>query len=267
MLVISTNLALSPEGLDPECPLIGWKNIVTLGNIISSTSAASFPVSNLANPATHLEWRGTATHTDELITIPLTDVEPVDYVGIARHNFGSAGIGVSIDGDEGFGFVELVAVMPQNDSPLLLRFLPQSYRQIRIHLHVSSIPPRAAVVYAGKLLVVERRIYVGHTPLPHGRRSNVISGMSETGNFLGRIVTGEWRETSIPLQLITPSWLRSQMLAFLAAAGRDTPFFFAWRPASYPLEVGYCWLTGNPMPVPVAPSNRIAFQVDVAGIA
>lgn len=65
--------------------------------------------------------------------------------------------------------------------------------------------------------------------------------MSESGNFLGRIVVGQSLETALSLQNITPSWYRSNMEPFVTAA-REAPFFFAWRPGSYPRELGYAWL-------------------------
>jgi hypothetical protein len=34
-----------------------------------------------------------------------------------------------------------------------------------------------------------------------------------------------------------------------AVQARSRPFFFAWRPQSYPLEVGFVWLTSMPIPV------------------
>jgi hypothetical protein len=70
---------------------------------------------------------------------------------------------------------------------------------------------------------------VAHTPIKYGRRTNVTNGMSESGNFLGRIVLGQMVETEVSLQNITPGWYRSYMDPFIEAS-RETPFFFAWRP-------------------------------------
>ncbi|HEY0220024.1 MAG TPA: hypothetical protein VGC26_09720, partial [Afipia sp.] len=73
-------------------------------------------------------------------------------------------------------------------------------------------------------------------------------------------------ETSVPLSLITPAWYRANMDPFLAAA-KETPFFFAWRPNTYPREVGFCWLTDDPMPVPVDTGNLIGFSLNLSGVA
>lgn len=267
MIVISSAVVLADvaDSLSLDHPIIGWHNIVTADTIIANSTETNYPASNLANPATHLEWRAAAV-AEVYISITTNEVDPIDYVAIARHNFGSAEIPVSVEGFIGATWVEIVdEVMLPDDGPLILRFEAQSLSDVRIRLQAGIEAAHAAVVYVGKLLVVERRVYVGHTPMPHARKSSIINGRSESGNFLGRIVLGSWRESTVPLSLISPSWYRTYMDQFLAVA-KDTPFFFGWRPQTYPLESGYGWLTDDPMPTPQGPSNLIAFDLKVGGI-
>lgn len=268
MLVISGQLILQPvTPAQTDLPLIGWRNLVTATSISADSELDNYPASNLATPATHpqAEWRS-ATTDEQHLTILVDSVDDVDYIGIARHNLGTAEIPVSIEVMDEGEWVEIVGeVMPGDDCPLLFRFPGRSVSQIRIRLQAGSVPPRAAVVYLGKLLVLERKVYVGHTPIPHARKANIVNGRSETGEFLGRIVLGEWSETTVPLSLISPEWFRANMAAFLKVA-KETPFFFAWRPDTYPREVGFAWLTDDPIPTPVGPSNRIAFELKLGGI-
>jgi hypothetical protein len=272
MLVISQNLVLSEAeaALDPNCPLIAWENVITAAGITAESEDPDYPASNLANALTHsqAQWRS-ATTAVQKITFTISSVDPIDSLCIAGHNFGTAEAAITIGYYDGsLVWHELVEeMMPADDKPLMFRFTEQSLSSITIALAASSQTPRAAVVYVGKLLVVERRLYVGHTPLPYARKVTAVNGRSEAGNYLGRIVLQRARETTIPFQLISPEFYREKMDGFLAAATEDTPFFFAWRPDDYPLEVGFCWLTDDPMPVPTAPSNRIAFDLKVGGIA
>lgn len=251
-------------------PVVGYHNLVTATNIVADTADANYPASNLANPATHseAEWRAADTTAQE-ITITTGYVDDIDYVGIARHNFADAEVTVAVGYyDETDTWVELIAeFMPGTNSPLLLRFTAQSIAEPVIRLGAGSLAPRAAVVYVGKLLTLERRIYVGHTPLPTARKNEIQNGRSESGNFLGRILLGAWRESTIPLSLLSPGWYRDHGGDDFLAAAATTPFFFGWRPESYPYEVGYCWTTEDPMPVPVGPSNKLAFDIKVTGIA
>ncbi|WP_440640281.1 hypothetical protein ACSHT2_02750 [Bradyrhizobium sp. PUT101] len=267
-LVISQNFVLTdstpefPVTLDH--PVIGWHNIVTTANIVADNEDPDFPATNLANPATHEEWRSDADGL-QYLTVTTGYVDEIDYVGIARHNFGSAQIPVRIE--DGDGNVLVQEVLLADDSPALFRFTAQSLAEVVIRMDAGTGKlPRAAVVYVGKLLVLERKIYVGHTPLAQARKINVQNGRSERGNFLGRIVLGAWRETTIPLSLLSPAWYRDHGGDEFLAVAAETPFFFGWRPESYPYEIGYCWTIDDPMPVPVGPSNRIAFDLKVSGI-
>jgi len=268
MIVISSALVLAQQSgdVDGDLPAVGWRNVVTAGSIVADTQEANFPASNLANPATHLEWRA-ADDSEQYLTVTTNETDDIDYVGIAKHNFGSAEIPVSVEAYDGANWNEIVEeVMLADDGPVILRFEAQSIGQLRIRLQAGSDNPRAAVVYVGKLLDLERKVYVGHTPLPDGIEAEIANGRSESGNFLGRIVLGEWRASPVPLSLISPAWFREHMRPFLKAAN-ETPFFFAWRPASYPYETGYAWFTGSvPKPAPAGPSNLIAMDWQLSGI-
>jgi hypothetical protein len=268
MIVISSAIVLADaaDGLSLDHPVIGWHNVVQADSIVASVAPeANYPKTNLANPATHLEWRST-TAVEQYLVFDTNEVDQIDYLAVARHNFFSAEITVSVEGFIAGNWVEIVEeFMPPDDGPLLCRFAAQSLSSLRLRMQAGSAAPRAAVVYVGKLLVVERKVYVGHTPMPHARKSSIINGRSESGNFLGRIVLGSWRESTVPLSLISPAWYRTYMDPFLAVA-KDTPFFFGWRPQSYPRESGFGWLTDDPMPTPTGPSNLIAFDLKVGGV-
>lgn len=268
-IVISSSFVLAqPDSEFPittDHPLIGWHNIVTSTNIAADTEAASFPPSNLANPATHLEWRA-GDATEQYITVTTGYVDEIDYLAVAKHNFSSAEIPVSVEGYIDGVWTEIVEehILP-NDGPVLFRFTSQSLPQIRLRMQAGSEEARVAVVYVGALLTLERKLYVGHTAMPHGRKNEIVNGMSETGNFLGRVVLGSWRESTVPMSLISPRWYRENMDEFLAVA-KTTPFFFAWRPETYPLEVGYAYLMDDPMPTPQGPSNKLAFDLKLRGV-
>lgn len=269
-IVISSALVVadSSDGLSLNHPVIGWHNVVTSTTIVATNEDANYPASNLANPATHLEWRSD-NDGDQYLTITTNEVDPIDYLAVAGHNFFSEEIPTSVEGFIGGVWTEIVEeVMAPDDGPIIYRCEAQSLSQIRLKMQVVSDIhlPRAAVVYVGKLLVVERKIYVGHTPLPDGIKSSVVNGRSESGKFLGRIELGEWRESTIPLSLLSPDWFRTYMRPFLRS-GKNLPFFFAWRPEDYPFETGYAFLMEDPMPTPVGPNNLIAFDIKVGGVA
>lgn len=276
-IVISGSLvlgdALSGGGvIDANNPLIGWESRVTSGNVSATTAQSGFPASNLANPSTNLRWIGEigSPEADEYITLALNTNEDVDYIGIARHNFYSAQIPVSIEvfDDQSSPQVweEIVAdVIPPNDGPLLFRFTPQGVTSIRIRMQPGLAAPTAAAVYAGKLLVLQRRICVGHTPIPMGRKTKITNARSENGDFLGRIVLGQMTATQVSLLNLTPAWYRTYLDPFIRDA-EERPFFFAWRPSDYPNEVGYAWMTNDPEPTNQLANGMMSIDLQMAGI-
>lgn len=274
-IYISSSVVLSALGTDPDLPLIGYDNVVTTTNIAATSAATGSPASNLANPATHLKWIAANTDTPQYLTITLDGLTEIGYVAIAGHNFGSSGATISIEMevDGSPAYEEIVSeVIPADDTPLIWWITPAIYPDaLRVKIQVvddsPGIEPYAAVVYAGVPLRMERKLYVDHTPISQARKVDVSNGRSESGEFLGRVVLGERRETSAKFRLFTPAWYRANMPDFLDAA-KDAPFFFAWRPNEYPLEVGYVWLTNDPMPAPEGGANNyIAFELQMSGIS
>lgn len=262
-IVISQDLSLAPSPIETSAggipltlnnPIVGYDNLVTAANVTADFEDVDFPALNLGNPSTYLRWESSHTALEpQYVTIINSDrVDDLDYVGIAGHNFGSDNISVQIEGASEvessgtFDWRELSAeIMPADDSPLLFRFTPQSLIGVRIRLVPNEgVAPRMAVVYVGKLLILERRLYVSHRPITLNTRSNVVTGFSEQGQFLGRLVLGEFQETQLDLPNLTPDFVRQQLNPFRRAA-IQRPFFLGWRPDSYSSEVGYCWATAN----------------------
>lgn len=276
-VVISSSLVLSRalvgDAVNGNNPIVGYENRVTISNITTTTEDTEFPAVNLANPATHLVWLGligSPSASDEYITVEVNTVEEIDYVGIARHNFGSGlfPVSVEIQATDGGAWSEVVTdtILP-DDSPVIFRFTPQSAFAVRVRIQPSSLgdAPSAAVVYVGKLLILQRRIYVGHTPIPYGRQTSVVTGKSESGNFLGRIIVGENRMTGVNMMNLTAAWYRNNMDPFIAAA-QQYPFFFGWRPLDYPFETGYGWITDNPQPQNQRTNGMVQISFKMMGI-
>lgn len=277
-VVVSPNLVITPgvDGLNADNPIIGYQTLVTSGAIAATSEEAESPATNLANPSTYLKWRADlgSPVEDQYLTVTLDTADDIDYVGIAGHNFGTGQMPVSVEAlDETASPPEWVELIPDtllpNDGPVIFRFTPQPLPAIRVRIQPSqaAVPasPFAAVLYVGKLLILQRRIYVGHTPQPYGRKLTVANHRSIAGGFLGRIILSEKTATAIDLQNLTPAWYRANFEPFLVAA-KEIPFFFGWRPGTYPYEVGFAWLTNDPQPKNQLPNGLMQVSLDLEGI-
>jgi hypothetical protein len=49
-------------------------------------------------------------------------------------------------------------------------------------------------------------------------------------------------------------------------AAKEIPFFFAWRPGSYPTEAGYVWLTDDPEPANQLANGMMQISLNVEGV-
>jgi Concanavalin A-like lectin/glucanases superfamily len=135
-----------------------------------------------------------------------------------------------------------------DDRPIIFRYESGEYQQIRLKIEQPiEGTPELGVIYVGRVLQLQRRIYVGHTPITYGRDDRVVTGVSQGGNYLGRIIQEQSKMSAVTLSNMTPSWYRTYLDPFIKIS-KDTPFFWAWRPGTYPLEVGYSWITSSPRP-------------------
>lgn len=275
MIIISRNYVIvETADFSADNPVIGYENLVTVDNVTVDIEDPNHPAVNVANSSTALKWAGFQDYASQALQVFLNSSEEVDYLAIARHNLGSLQFPVTVEGateldsDGNPDWFELVqeTLLP-DDSPAIFRFAPQALLYIRLVMGIGLDAPEISVLYVGKLLILQRRIYVGHTPINYGRNTNVTTGRSESGQYLGRLITGEWRSNGVSIQNITPDWYREFMDPFVARANQDTPFFFAWRPETYPFEVGYCWLTGDARPVNQIANGMMQIELSLNGVS
>lgn len=157
--------------------------------------------------------------------------------------------------------------VPASDGPLIYQFLPSVTSRVRIRLLAGDEVPRIAVLYVGKLLVLERsvRIDTPHTPINMGRKSDISTGRSENGKFLGRTVLGQWNESQADFAFFTSEWYRTYFQPFVDATD-EIPFFFAWSPQDHPEDTGYVWMTEDPRDEINTVVDRPAISIKYQGI-
>lgn len=277
MLVKSVSLDSPHDDVPDGTPLFGWQNLITVSSITADTEEIGYPATNMANPATHLTWKAEAgsPQADPIyITMQTGTADDVDYIAIANHNLGSAGITVTIEGTDGNSpavWSELVQETTlDDDGPAVFQFNPQQLGAVRIKLGTAAgiEPARIAVVYLGKLLICERglRINTDFTAISLGRKVDVVNGRSESGNFLGRIIVGEQSESTIGFAHFDPDWYLANFDPFLDQAA-ELPFFIVVDPDVRPEDCGYCWLADDPEPAINPITRRVAVELVMRGLA
>lgn len=250
-IFLSPGLIITPTISKPHYPRIGWDNKVTASNVSAASETTAGPATNLANPDTVGGWISGST-AEQLVTVTGLTGES-DYIGIARHNLGSTGATVSVEGltaESSPSWVEVFeGALFADDAPVVLQFEKDFYTGLRVRIIPDGTAPRAAVLYAGELLAMQKGLQPGHTPLSKGQDTELATGRSEAGEHLGAIVVGQSLSSRADFRLLTAAWYAENMASFIAAANLGAPFFFAWDPENHPEDVAYCWLTTPARPM------------------
>lgn len=267
MIIISKNIVLSETpSFDPNAPRIGYRSLLDINSVTADYEDIQYPSRNLANVSTAARWKSTST-ADQFVYISPGINDGVDYVGFANHNFGHGGIAYLVQGsNDGTTWVDISdEIIPDSDAPHMQLFTLAVYSLYRVQLKPTLFEPYCAIMYLGRSLALQRHIYVGHTPITLGRATTTKVRNSENGNFLGRTVVREYVMSSIDMQNITPSWYRNYFDPFVVAA-KIVPWFWAWRPADYPREIGFVWLTGDVRPANQRANGMMKWSAKIQGI-
>jgi hypothetical protein len=261
--VITKNLVLGQNVLttNGNAGVLGYQNAANFGNITATSETTNNPVTNMINPATAFSWQA-SSNADQTITIN-TDGSQIDFIGIARHNLDQEGLTVTVK----FNTSVVVPQQPVTNEQVVMYVVSSATPgTVTIEIEGATDPATIAVLYVGKAVKFERNIYVGHTPITMAREIDEIAGVSQSGEYLGNVVKNSTRMNQVSLTNLTPAWYRQNLDPYFAQSPR-VPAFFAWRPLSYPTEVGYVWLEGNPKPVNQRGNGMMEMSWQFKGIA
>jgi hypothetical protein len=201
-----------------------------------------------------------------VIEAVLEAVEAIDYIAVARHDMGSAGITALIEiRPEGGAWTTVATLTPQHDGPILIPILATDAEAIRVTFGDEDIPT-LAVLMAGKAIVMERPLRTSMQPVFLSRQTRVVPQLSETGQLLGSIVAAAGVEVSPEWNHLSRSFYNG-VLRPLAAMLPGRAFAFLWRPDEAPDEAVYGVVTGDPTGSHVPGLPRYTFGFSMRGVA
>ncbi|QSM00608.1 discoidin domain-containing protein [Oceanospirillum phage vB_OliS_GJ44] len=237
-------------------PRICYQSYLDTGTVTVSSGDITAAKSKL----TYDKWQPSGS--TEWVKVDAGSSVDVDYMAISAHNLTGRTISLqwSDNGSTGWTTAATTAV-DSNDSVVLLLTSPINKRYWRLLVSGAS-GMSVGVIMIGKALAVQRSINAGHSPITLSRTTVVRPAVSERGQWLGRNVIRSGLSTNIALNNLYADWYRANFDDFVEAA-RTEPFFFAWRPETYPDEVAFCWTTDD-----IAPQNvghdrmSVSFGVD-----
>lgn len=260
---IDLTAAEEADGVNGNNPRIGWHSIVTTASVAADDEDPDWPVTNLGNQATHLYWQ--AVNLGNTRVYAATGGESVNYLAVAAHNLRMATVQVQTSTNASLWTDLDDSVLLQDNSPFVIEFPDTVANYIGLRITPFYEIPAMACLNIGRILRLQRRIYVGHRPMPLNRQTEVSTGRSESGAFLGRVKRRQSQQTEVVLNNLTPDWYRDNIDPF-AEFAETGAFFWAWRPESYPNEVAFAWLTDDLVPVNERGNGMMNVNLPMAGI-
>lgn len=156
------------------------------------------------------------------------------------------------------------ATAPGDDSPIMILNDPIFARYWRTRI-TGTIAPQIAVVHIGEVLAMERAIYGGVSPPTLSRDTVLKNSLSRGGRFLGQNFRRNGVKSNVSFNNLTPSFVRDEFDLFVRSA-RRFPYFFAWRPLTYPREIAYAWTADDIVPSNMGKSNVMQVGWPLRGI-
>jgi hypothetical protein len=267
-VVIADSFAIPALSTLPPFPLtharIGFETVCTAFNVSASSEAAGFPANAAVTPLTYERWQ------PELLPAwfkcDAGEAIDVDYVGLAGHNFSDVGAVVTVQHSANdVDWVDFADFSPGDNSPLMfVAATVITARYWRVTISGPGDVPFVGTIYIGTALAMQRPIYGGHSPITLSRKTRTTPNTSDAGQFLGRSTVRKGVATSYSWLNLTAEWYRKYFDPF-AKVARENAFFIAWRPATFPSEVGFCW-AGDISPDNQGVRNLMSVEISVVGL-
>lgn len=264
-VVITENYTVGGvEHTEANSPHILYDSHVRDATVTADEEESGQPVSLLQHylTAPGERWAGTST-SEQNVDFDFGSPVAFDALGIAAHNLGTIGGSITFqESSDGVTYNDIATYVPADDETILILFGTVTKRYARLVITPGSAAPEIGVVYIGEVMPVQHTLYGGHKPTTLGRSANRIGQVSDSGHFLGLVIMSESETTSANLTHLKAGWYRSTFKDFERAAATK-PFFWAWRPDSYPKEVGFAWLTSLPKPENTGPGDLMSVKLDM----
>lgn len=274
-------------------PVIAYLNRAFDGSFSSSGAADGYPAAAARTYATYEGWRPASASAT--LSSAYAVAYPTSYIGAVIIGAPSGATVLAQYSTDGVSYETVSGSIDAATGTALWLFDAVQARFVRLLVSGMNVAgARVAVLMAGSATVLQRSIYVGHTPLDYARQTVLASNRSESGQFLGRIIRRESNATGVTVSNLTAAYYR-QSLDPVFVAMRSQPIFWAWRPQPsvfqsdtyatesdvvlttetddplqleestgvYSDDVSYAWMRGDPQMVNQRPNGMVQVSFDL----
>ena len=255
-------LAAAAAGENIDKPLIGWRSVLRLQDFSSSDGENA---GILWSPDTYTYWESDPKSASEgtlefAVDMVNSSGNTVDYIGIVGHNFYENASGVPFSykvqhSSDGVTWSDTTSSLTiWGDQKALMAYFNPTFapyfRLLITSVAGTDVTVRISHVRLGRILRLQRKMYVGISPFTHNKRVDKIVTVSDSGRYLGSVAKSTVNLYTINQLDNLASFIRTEVTPFLdhveligkpgETNGPPGTFFAAWRPHEYPRELLYC---------------------------
>ena len=198
------------------------------------------------NDYTSQRWALAAGSNDWVLT--LSAAAGVDMVMIAAHNLTGRTVTISTSPDLVTAYTLRATVTPTDNSAIAALFNddgePISARRIKVNIDEGD-GFNIGVIRAGVALQMPQPFYAGHTPIRYNRMTEGEQQISETGQWLGRVVLRRSISSGYEWSHIKLAWYRENLEPFFQSLPQ-TPFGIVGNPEKMTDDVAWGWSDSDP---------------------
>lgn len=223
--------------------IFAYNNIMTTGTVTATSADASYPVSNLTtwNPAKM--WKAAATGT-VYVNVDAGALVDVDYFGVHVHNLTekSATVKLQWSNDGATGWTDLTSALAKSSSEVIFRtFTSVNKRYFRVEVAAPTSICSIGLIAIGEYLTMERGINAPFTPSNFDINNKQLVNVSRGGIPIGNRVVQRGGSLSATFDVLTPSWVRTNIEPLITHAEQN-PLFFSWDDTNYEDEAVFVML-------------------------
>lgn len=247
-LIPSLTVTSTPEARGHQ-PMIGYRNLLEDAvTLVATSTAAGLDVRNLYSGLPD-EW-GPAARGTIYITATFAKPVTVDYAAFFGTNLGAVGGSLALEYWDGSAWVNFVGPsMPATTECTFLTADAVGSSQWRAVLYCNAAGsglPLIRHLFFGKRLDLPVVLGRGLRHPEVGQDDETLTTLSQGGSFIGSAVRRVGVDITVPLKLLTRTWMETYWPEFRDhMAGR--PFFYVWD-SSDDHHAAFCWATRRSQP-------------------
>jgi hypothetical protein len=252
-VIIFPGFILSPseDALAGDHPVLLYQNIFRDPSAVITVSGET-PGNVVANAIDGLTWDfWQPAGLPAWVELNAGESKEIDALGITFDSVGPRDLTVLLESSPDGVVWSTVAEFITSSRVALALFAPTTAQYWAVSFYGSGDLPFIADITLGAALRFQRRLYGGHVPDRFAAVTQFSVNRSRNGQRLGATIVREGLKNNVSIKNLTADWVRDSLAPALEHMRGGLPFYWAWRPQTFPLEVAFGWTMED-----VRPSNN-----------